>query len=118
MNGKAGKITRLWLTMIRVLDMDRAVKFYTEMLALPVVLDARRFNHVEVGPEEPLATIGLHATGKKYQKKRRTGMSLTQTTLTHFMPSLKQLESGSRSNQPRCCGAESSLTSSTQISTS
>ncbi len=74
MTGNAGKITRVWLTMIRVSDLDKAVKFYTETLALPVVLDARRFNHVEVGPNEPLAKIGLHATGKKYKKKRRTGI--------------------------------------------
>ncbi|MCW3980315.1 MAG: VOC family protein [Candidatus Bathyarchaeota archaeon] len=74
MNGKAGKITRLWLTMIHVSNMDKAVKFYTKTLALPVVLDARIFNHVEVGPDEPLAKIGLHATGKKYKKKRRTGI--------------------------------------------
>ncbi len=89
MNGKAGRITRLWLTMIRVSDMDRAVKFYTEMLALPVVLDARRFNHVEVGPEEPLAKIGLHATGKSYQKKRRTGIVFETDNIDALYAKLK-----------------------------
>jgi predicted enzyme related to lactoylglutathione lyase len=69
-----GRITRLWLAMIRVSDMDRALRFYNEVLGLPTVLDARKFNHAEIGPEEPLAKIGLHATGKKPLKKRRTGI--------------------------------------------
>ena len=69
-----GRLTRLWLTMIRVSDMDRALRFYTDVLDLPVALDARGFNHTEVGPDEPLAKIGLHATGKKSTRKRRTGI--------------------------------------------
>jgi len=74
MKKEKGRITRLWLTMIRVSDIDRALKFYDEILGLPVVLDARGFNHAEVGPNEPLAKIGLHATGKKSKRKRRTGV--------------------------------------------
>ena len=62
--------------MIRVSDMEKALRFYSEVLGLSVALDARRFNHVEVGPEEPLAKIGLHATGRKSKRKRRTGIVL------------------------------------------
>ncbi len=60
--------------MIRVSDMDRALKFYHETLGLPIALDARMFNHAEVGLDEPLAKIGLHATGKEAKRKRRTGI--------------------------------------------
>jgi len=60
--------------MIRVSDMDRALRFYNEILGLPIALDARTFNHAEVGPSEPLAKIGLHATGKRSKRKRRTGI--------------------------------------------
>jgi len=74
MKQEKGKITRLWLTMIRVSAMDRALRFYKEILGLPIALDARMFNHAEVGPDEPLAKIGLHATGKKARRKRRTGI--------------------------------------------
>lgn len=74
MKNNTGRITRLWLTMIRVSDMNRALRFYNDALGLPTKLDARMFNHVEVGPEEPLAKIGLHATGKKSKRKRRTGI--------------------------------------------
>jgi len=74
MKKEKGRITRLWLTMIRVSDIDKALKFYDEILGLPVVLDARGFNHAEVGPNEPLAKIGLHATGKKSKRKKRTGV--------------------------------------------
>lgn len=69
-----GKITRLWLTMIRVSDIKKAMRFYSEVLGLSVALDARGFNHVEIGPDEPLAKIGLHATGTKSERKRRTGI--------------------------------------------
>ncbi|MFW9871403.1 MAG: hypothetical protein ACFFEL_17380, partial [Candidatus Thorarchaeota archaeon] len=55
-----GAITRLWLAIIEVSDMDQAVDFYHGILGLPIALDARAFNHVEVGPDEPLAKIGLH----------------------------------------------------------
>jgi len=74
MKEKTGRITRLWLTMIHVSDMEKALKFYQETLGLPIALDARKFNHAEVGPHEPLAKIGLHATGKKAKRKRWTGI--------------------------------------------
>ncbi len=76
MNKATGKITRLWLTMIHVSDLDEAIKFYHEKLGLPIVLEARKFNHAELGPDEPLAKIGLHATCKKTstRRKKRTGI--------------------------------------------
>ena len=74
MKAKNGKITRLWLTMIEVSDMDKAVEFYNKTLGLPIALDARAFNHVEVGPDEPLAKIGLHQTDKKSDGNNPTGV--------------------------------------------
>ncbi len=74
MKKKAGRITRLWLTMINVSDMDRALEFYHETLGLPIALVAKMFNHAEVGPEEPLAKIGIHAGEKVSKRKRRTGI--------------------------------------------
>lgn len=74
MKQQKGRLTRLWLTMIHVSDMDRALKFYNETLGLPTVLNAKEFNHAEVGPDEPLAKIGLHSTGKKPKRKRFTGI--------------------------------------------
>jgi len=54
--------------------MDNALNFYTQTLGLPVALDAREFNHAEVGPDEPLAKIGLHATGRMKKRKKWTGI--------------------------------------------
>lgn len=71
-----GVITRLWLATVSVADMDRALRFYTETLQLPVALHSRRYHHAEVGPAEPLAKIGLHLTGKRSKRKRRTGIVL------------------------------------------
>jgi len=71
---KTGRITRLWLTMIPVCNIDKALIFYNELLGLPIALDARTFNHAEVGPEEPSAKIGLHPTGRKSTRIRRTGI--------------------------------------------
>jgi len=62
--------------MIPVSDMDRALRFYNEVLGLRVALDAREFNHAEVGPDEPLAKIGLHATGRQSSERRRSGIVL------------------------------------------
>ena len=50
MHEHKGRISRLWLTMIRVSDIERALKFYNEILGLEIALDARKFNHAEVGP--------------------------------------------------------------------
>ena len=72
----AGRITRVWLAMIPVSDMDRALKFYNQTLGLAIALDARQFDHAEVGPDEPLAKIGLHATGTRPKEKRRSGIVL------------------------------------------
>lgn len=74
MKEETGKLTRLWLTMIQVSDMDKSLRFYNDTLGLPTALDAKKFNHAEVGPAEPLAKIGLHAKGKAYKKKRWTGI--------------------------------------------
>ena len=74
MKVRSGKITRLWLAMIEVSDMDKAVEFYHTLLGLPIALDARAFNHVEVGPDEPLAKIGLHLTDKISDEKNPTGV--------------------------------------------
>ncbi len=74
MKGKRGKITRLWLAMIAVSDMDKAIEFYHNTLGLPIALDARAFNHIEVGPDEPLAKIGLHLTEKKFDERNPTGV--------------------------------------------
>lgn len=71
---KKGRITRLWLTMIQVSDITRALNFYNNILGLPIALEARKFNHAEVGPNEPLAKIGLYETGKKNRRKKRTGI--------------------------------------------
>jgi len=60
--------------MIHVSDMDKSLKFYNETLGLQIALNAKQFNHAEVGPDEPLAKIGLHATGKKLKRKRFTGI--------------------------------------------
>ncbi len=87
---KTGKITRLWLTMIHVSDIERALKFYSEILGLPIALDARMFNHAEVGPEEPLAKIGLHATDEEAKKKRRTGIVLDTDDIYAFYERLKK----------------------------
>jgi len=85
-----GRITRLWLTMIRVSDMDRALKFYSETLGLQIAIDARMFNHAEVGPAEPLAKIGLHATGKKSKRKKRTGIVFDTDDIYTLYSNLKK----------------------------
>ncbi len=74
MKQSKGRITRLWLGMVEVSNLDQALQFYHEVLGLPIALDARMFDHAEVGPEEPLAKIGIHATGKKVEKIRPTGL--------------------------------------------
>ena len=73
---KKGRITRLWLTMIQVSDITRALDFYNKILGLPVALEARKFNHAEVGPKEPLAKIGLYETGKKNRRKKKNRNSV------------------------------------------
>ncbi|MCW4037407.1 MAG: VOC family protein [Candidatus Bathyarchaeota archaeon] len=71
-----GKITRVWLSMVTVSDLDKALTFYSEILGLPIALDARAFNHIEVGPHEPLAKIGIESTGKQSKRRKWTGIVL------------------------------------------
>jgi predicted enzyme related to lactoylglutathione lyase len=76
--------------MIKVSDMDQALKFYSETLGLQIALDARMFNHVEVGPAEPLAKIGLYATGKKAKRKKRTGIVFDTDNIYILYENLKK----------------------------
>lgn len=71
---KKGNITRIWLSTIKVSDLERALAFYHEVLGLPIALDGRTFNHIELGPHEPLAKIGIESTGKQSKRKKRTGI--------------------------------------------
>ena len=71
-----GKITRLWLSIVKVSDLEKAIIFYQEILGLPLALDARMFNHVEVGPQEPLAKIGIELTDRTSRRKKWTGIVL------------------------------------------
>jgi lactoylglutathione lyase len=71
-----GRITRVWLSMITVSDLEHALTFYCEVLGLPLALDGRQFNHIEVGPDEPQAKIGIEATGKQSTRRKRTGIVL------------------------------------------
>lgn len=71
-----GKITRVWLSMITVSDLEQALTFYRDVLGLPLALDGRQFNHIEVGPDEPLAKIGIEATGKQSKRRKWTGIVL------------------------------------------
>jgi predicted enzyme related to lactoylglutathione lyase len=60
--------------MITVSDLEPALTFYRDVLGLPLALDARQFNHIEVGPDEPLAKIGIEATGKPSKQRNWTGI--------------------------------------------
>ena len=91
MNPRKGKITRLWLTMIKVSDLDRALNFYNKILGLPVALDARMFSHAEVGPAEPLAKIGLCETGKTSNRRKRTGIVLDTDDIYALYDNLSKL---------------------------
>ena len=88
-SAKKGRITRLWLTMINVSDITIALNFYNKILGLAVALEARKFNHAEVGPKEPFAKIGLHETGKKNRRKKRTGIVFDTDDIYAFYNRLK-----------------------------
>ncbi len=91
MENKTGKISRLWLTMISVSDMDRALEFYHKILGFPIALDARGFNHAEVGPKEPMTKIGIHATGKESKRKKRTGIVFETEDINALYNRLRKL---------------------------
>ncbi|MFW9849806.1 MAG: VOC family protein [Candidatus Thorarchaeota archaeon] len=74
MSNRKGKITRIWLAMIEVSDINRSLDFYNKILGLPIALDARKFNHAELGPEEPLAKIGLHQSEVATNDVKKTGI--------------------------------------------
>lgn len=59
-NRTKGRATRVWVSAVPVTDFDRALGFYRDLLGFPVQLDARSANWIEVGPDEPLAKIGLY----------------------------------------------------------
>jgi predicted enzyme related to lactoylglutathione lyase len=88
-SAKTGKVTRLWLTMIQVSDITKALNFYNNILGLPVALEARKFKHAEVGPKEPATKIGLYETGKQNKRKKRTGIVFDTDDIYAFYNRLK-----------------------------
>lgn len=90
MNSHSGRVTRLWLAMIEVSDIQKAIDFYHSILGLPIALDARAFNHVEVGPDEPLAKIGLHASKDRGYETKHTGVVLDTDDIYELRSRLKR----------------------------
>jgi len=59
-----GRATRVWVAAVHVSDMERAIRFYRDVLGFPVVLDGRPGKAwVELGPEEPLCKVALNGDG-------------------------------------------------------
>jgi predicted enzyme related to lactoylglutathione lyase len=84
-----GKITRIWLSTIKVSNLDRSLAFYSKTLGLHLALDNRIFNHVELGPEEPLAKIALESTGKLSKGKKQTGIVFDTDNIYELYERLK-----------------------------
>ncbi len=87
-----GKATRVWVTVVPVSDFEKALAFYRDLLGLPVRLDARSFDWMEVGPDEPLTKIGLSLRkdlGKDGAEARWTGIVLEADDFDAFCRRLK-----------------------------
>ncbi len=50
--GGWGKFTRVWISAIQVSNLDDAVECYGEVLALPIQLNYKQNNWMELGREE------------------------------------------------------------------
>lgn len=81
-----GVATRVWAVGIPVSSFDRALAFYRDLLGFKIQVDARFFNWMELGPEEPLAKIGLFETREDYQRKPgiSTGIILDTDDIHEF----------------------------------
>lgn len=78
-----GRIKRVWLVVVPVRDLDEAMEYYQEVLGMPVRLDARKDNWVEVGAADPLARIALQVPDKddRRQPGGDTGLVLATDSL-------------------------------------
>lgn len=54
-----GGIKRVWVVAVPITDFQKSLSFYRDILGLKVQLDGRKFNWMELGPNEPLCKIGL-----------------------------------------------------------
>lgn len=88
-----GRVTRVWVATVRVGDLEREIRFYRDVLGLPIVLDARpNFAWVELGPEEPLCKIGLNGEAEPEapdRSARSTGIVLETDDLEALVARLK-----------------------------
>lgn len=89
-----GLAKRVWVAAVRVMDFDRAVAFYRDILGFPVQLEAREFSWMELGPEEPLCKIGLSLqdAGPAAGEVTRTGIALEVEDMDAFAERLRSHE--------------------------
>lgn len=82
---------RVWVASVRVTDFDRALAFYRDILGFPVRLEAREYDWMEVGPEEPLCKIGLslRKDSPDAGEVTRTGIVLEVEDMDAFASRLK-----------------------------
>ena len=81
-----GKITRIWISAVPVSNLDSALEFYNEILGLPVQLNSKESNWIELGPPEPHCKIALYVPSvhDKRQPGGGTGIVLDTDSIYEF----------------------------------
>ena len=80
-----GIATRVWTVGIPVSNFDKALAFYRDLLGFKVQVDARVFNWMELGPDEPLCKVGLFEYKEGYRKPgASTGIVLDTDDIHEF----------------------------------
>lgn len=64
-----GSVGGLWMFALPVSDLDEAIYFYNEILGLPIALDARENNWVELGDESREGLIALYVPLARHPRK-------------------------------------------------
>ncbi len=81
-----GIATRVWVVGVPVSSFDKALSFYRDLLGFKVQIEARAYNWMELGPDDPLCKIGLFEPREEGYRKPgiSTGIVLDTDDIHEF----------------------------------
>jgi len=67
--GEESSLKKVWIASIPVSDLDSAVEFYSEVMGMTVVIDARESNWIELGSENDPGNVVLYVPADNARRR-------------------------------------------------
>lgn len=94
--GEESSLKNVWIASIPVSDLEVAVEFYSEVMGMSVVIDARKSNWVELGSEKEPGNIVLYVPARNDRRQPGGHTGLVFKTRSIYEVHKRLVDGGAR----------------------